>query len=143
ESIERYTKMQVQAVTFAGRYEVDTRKQYMEVIMGNKVNVSNSVVGVIGNQAQNVTVTQTWNKLERRIDLVQLANELRRLHETLEREATQPTQKLAVGAVAAAEQSAINKDGPKVLEYLKTAGKWAFDVAEKIGVDLAKEALKA
>jgi len=143
ESIERYTKMQVQAVTFAGRYEADTRKQYMEVVMGNKVNVSSSVVGVIGDQAQNVTVTQAWNNLERRIDLVQLADELRRLHEALEREATQPSQKLAVGAVAAAEQSAIDKDGPKVLEYLKAGGKWALNVAEKIGVDLAKEAIKA
>src|SRR5262249_20319795 len=108
-----------------------------------KVNVSSSVVGVIGDQAQNVTVTQAWNNLERRIDLVQLADELRRLHEALEREATQPSQKLAVGAVAAAEQSAIDKDGPKVLEYLKAGGKWALNVAEKIGVDLAKEAIKA
>jgi hypothetical protein len=143
EAIERYTRMQVEAVTFAGRYELDTRRQYVEVIMGNKVNVSNSVVGVIGDQAQNVTVTQAWNNVGQRIDLVRLADELRRLHEAMEREANQASQKLAVGAVAAAEQSAINKDGPKVLEYLKTGGKWALDVAEKIGLDLAKEALKA
>jgi hypothetical protein len=142
EAIERYTKMQVAAAELAGRYESDTRKQFTEVIMGNKINLSNSTVGVIGDHAQNVTVTQAWNNLSPNINLVELADQLRRLGEALGNEATQPSQKLAVGAIAAAEQSARDKDGPKVLEYLKTAGKWAFDVAEKIGVEVAKDAIK-
>jgi hypothetical protein len=142
EAIERYTKMQVAAAELAGRYESDTRKQFMEVIMGNKINLSNSTVGVIGDHAQNVTVTQAWNNFSSNINLVELADQLRRLGEALGNEAKEPSQKLAVGAIAAAEQSARDKDGPKVLEYLKTAGKWAFDVAEKIGVELAKDAIK-
>jgi hypothetical protein len=91
---------------------------------------------------QNVTVTQAWNNFSSNINLVELADQLRRLGEALGNEAKEPSQKLAVGAIAAAEQSARDKDGPKVLEYLKTAGKWAFDVAEKIGVELAKDAIK-
>ena len=142
-SIERYTKMQVQAGALAGNYEVETRRQFMEVIMGDQYNVSGQT-GAVGPQAHahDITFTQVWKQFEGRMDLTRLADELRRLRETMERDAAEPEQKLAAGAVAAAEQSARQKDGPKVIEYLKTAGKWAFSVAEKIGVDLAKEALK-
>lgn len=65
-----------------------------------------------------------------------------KLKVAMEAEARQPSERFAVGAIAAAEESAKQKDGPKVVEYLKSAGKWAFSIAEKIGVDLAKEALK-
>jgi hypothetical protein len=65
-------------------------------------------------------------QIENRIDFYRLAVELRQLHQTLEREGTEPAQKLAAGAVAAEEQSALQKDGPKALEYLKTAGTWAL-----------------
>jgi hypothetical protein len=142
EAIERYTDMLVKAGTSAGHYDMDTRKEYLEVIMGNKYSVSNSVVGVVGDHARNTTVTQTWNTFEKSVDYAQLANELRQLREALDREASEPDQKLAASAVAAAEQSAERRDGKKLLEYLTIAGKWAFSVAEKIGVEVAKDALK-
>ena len=63
---------------------------------------------------------------ENSVDLARLAEELGRLYEALERQATEPAQKFAAGAIAAAEQSARQKDGPKVLEYLKSGGKWAL-----------------
>jgi hypothetical protein len=59
----------------------------------------------------------------------------------LQGQATEPAQKFAAGAIAAAEQSARQNDGSKVIEYLKSAGKWALEVAEKIGVEVATGAL--
>jgi hypothetical protein len=143
DAIERYTKMQVQAGALAGQYETNTRRQFLEVIMGDKYDVSGQA-GAVGPHAHahDMTFTQVWNQLAAKLDLAQLANELQRLREALEREATEPAQKLAAGAVAAAEQSARQKDGPKVIEYLKTAGEWALKVSEKIGVALATAALK-
>ena len=57
EAIERYTKMQVAAAELAGRYESDTRKQFTEVIMGNKINLSNSTVGVIGDRTLGMSLS--------------------------------------------------------------------------------------
>jgi hypothetical protein len=141
--IERYTRMQVAAGALAGHYEVSTRQQFTEVIMGDKYDISGQA-GAVGPRAHahDLTFNQIWNQVQNKLDLTQLANELQKLHEVLEREATEPSQKLAAGAVAAARQSARQKDGPKALEYLKTAGTWALGVAEKIGVDVATEALK-
>jgi len=48
----------------------------------------------------------------------------------------------AIGVVADAEDAAAKGDGPAVLQYLKSAGKWTLGIAEKIGVALAVEALK-
>lgn len=143
DAIERYTKMLVEAGDLAGHYEANTRRQFMEVVMGDKYNVSGQT-GVVGPNAHahDLTFNQVWNQLENKLDFTQLAKELQLLHEALEREATEPAQKLAAGAVAAAEQSARQKDGPKVIEYLKTAGKLALGVAEKIGLDVAKDAVK-
>jgi hypothetical protein len=141
ESIERYVSMQVEAGALEGRYEANTRRQFTEVIMGDQYNVSGQT-GAVGRKAHahGMTFSQVWNQSN--IDLARLAEELGRLRLAMEREATEPSHKLASGAVAAAEQSAKENNGPKVLEYLKTAGRWALTVAEKIGTDLAKEALK-
>jgi hypothetical protein len=143
-AIDRYTKMQVEAGALAGHYETDTRRQFLEVIMGDKYDISGQA-GAVGrySHAQDMTFTQTWSRVESKLDLDQLAADLRQLRETLEREGNEPAQKLATGAVAAAEQSARQKDGPKALEYLKAAGAWALSVAEKIGVEVAAKALKA
>jgi hypothetical protein len=48
----------------------------------------------------------------------------------------------AIGAVADAEEAAAKGDGPAALGYLKSAGNWALDTAQKIGVGVAVEALK-
>jgi hypothetical protein len=143
EAIERYTKMQLEARFLAGHYESDTRRQFSEVIMGDQYNVSGQAGAVGPNaHAHDMTFTQVWNQLESKLSLADLAQELQQLREAMERSATQPVEKLATGAVAAAEESAKQKDGPKVVEYLKTAGKWALSMAEKVGLDLAQEALK-
>jgi hypothetical protein len=142
-AIERYTRMQVQAGALDGRYEANTRQQYVEVVMGDQYNVSGQA-GAVGPQAHahDMTLTQVWNQLENQLDLAKLADELHQLRQAMEREASEPGHKLAAGAVAAAEQSARQKEGPQALEYLKSAGKWALGVAEKIGVNVASAAIK-
>jgi hypothetical protein len=60
----------------------------------------------------------------------------------MRKEASDPEHDEALGAVASAEKAAKQGDGPKALEYLKAAGKWAMDVATKIGTALAVEAMK-
>jgi hypothetical protein len=40
------------------------------------------------------------------------------------------------------KQTARQKDGPKTIKHLKIAGTWVLGVAEKIGVEVAKKALK-
>ena len=46
------------------------------------------------------------------------------------------------GAIAAAEQAANAGDKQGVLRHLKNAGKWAADIASKIGVNVASELIK-
>src|SRR5262249_15021182 len=85
-AIERYTTMQVRAGALAGQYETNTRRQFVEVIMGDKYDVSGQA-GAIGPNASahDMTFTQIWNQLDAKLELAQLANELQRLREALER----------------------------------------------------------
>ena len=141
--IERYTRMQVEAGRLQGRYEDSTRQRIAEVVMGDKYEISGQA-GAVGRyaEAHHMSFTQQWDRMSGTTNLAELTQELRRLRETMEREATEPAHKLALGAVAAAEQSASRNNGPEVLQYLKAGGTWALNVAEKIGVALATSALK-
>ena len=85
----------------------------------------------------------TFQQIHAGIDLPKLAEELGRLRNAMKGETTGTReQDKAVGAVADAEEAAAKGDGPAVLQYLKSAGEWTLGIAEKIGVDLAVEALK-
>lgn len=142
-TIERYIRMQMLTGVLRGHYEAKTREQFVEVVMGDKYSVSGQA-GAVGPQAHahDMTFNQIWNQLEKTVDLAELAQELRQLREALQKEATAPDHKLAIGAVDAAEQSARQKDGPKTVQYLKPAGLWTLGIAEKIGVGLATQVLK-
>lgn len=142
--IERYVKTQIQAGSLAGKYEPGTRQLFIGAIMGDQYNVSGQA-GAVGREAHahDMTFTQVWNQLESKIDLAKLTEELTRLRQAMDAKAAEASDKLATGAVAAAEESARKKDGPKVIEYLKTAGKWALDVAKEIGVPVAEAAIKS
>jgi hypothetical protein len=144
EAIERYTQTLVRAGSLDGRYESGTRGIFTEVIMGDQYTNSGQA-GAFGPgaHAHDMTFQQIWGQMSDKVDLTALAGELAKLRLAMESEAKQPSEKFAVGAIAAAEESAKLKDGPKVMEYLKSAGKWAFSVAEKIGVGIAMDALKS
>lgn len=87
-------------------------------------------------------LTEIGSKIEKSGDLSQLAEELSKLRQAMKKEATAKEHDIAVSEIARAEEAAQNKDTTKVAEYLKSAGKWALDVATKIGVPLAIGALK-
>jgi hypothetical protein len=126
-----------------GRYSGETRDYIVqELVMGDKYTASQA--GAMGPQAHahHMTFNQVWNQASGSIDLDRLASELGALRAELKRLAAQPEQDMAVGAIAAAEQAASQKDGPRALEYLARAGQWALDIAGKIGVTVASEALK-
>jgi hypothetical protein len=64
------------------------------------------------------------------------------LRAELLKEAKEPEHYTTIGTIASAETAAEKGDGPKALECLKAAGKWTLDVASKIGVSVATEAIK-
>jgi hypothetical protein len=77
------------------------------------------------------------------VDLPKLAEELGRLGAAMKGETAGTREEdKAIGVVADAEDAAAKGDGSGALRYLKGAGKWALEVAEKVGVEVAVEALK-
>jgi hypothetical protein len=102
-------------------------------------------VGAMGPNAHahDMTLTQVQNELPASVDLPQLAMELSKLRQQMKAEAVEPEQDIAVSDVAKAERAAKAGDRSQVVENLKSAGKWALDVATKIGTTLAIEAIKS
>jgi hypothetical protein len=114
-----------------------------ETVMGDKFEFHGQAVGVGRNvNIGNINFNQVWDQSRSTIDLGKLADDLGRLREAMLKESTSPEHFAAVGAVASAEVEARKKQGPAALEYLSKAGKWALDVATKIGVPIVIEALK-
>ena len=95
-----------------------------------------------GAQADHMTFIQLWNQSGQSLDLPALATELTTLRQAMRKEAKEPFHDKAVVQVGEAQEAAQNHDGPRALQHLKNAGQWALDVATKVGVNLATEALK-
>jgi len=110
--------------------------------MNGDTNINQGQTAIVGRDghAHDMTFQQVWN--QRSIDLPPLAEELKRLRAAMKEADGKDDQDEAIGAVAAAEKAAIKGDGPTTLQHLKTAGKWALGIAEKIGVTVATEAIK-
>ena len=77
-----------------------------------------------------------------RIDMPTLAVQLGSLRTAMRQMVTEPEHHIAVGQISAAELAAQKGDMSSLERHLKSAGKWAFDVATKIGVSVASEAIK-
>ena len=85
---------------------------------------------------------QLWNEHgQGEIDLPALAGDLSRLRSSLRSEATEPEHDVALAEVAKAEVAAKAGDGPGALEHLRGSGKWALDVATRIGAAVAAAAI--
>jgi hypothetical protein len=112
-----------------------------EVTMGDKYEVHGQA-GAVGPHAHahDINFHQIWNQAG--LDLEKLGQELSRLRTAMLAEAGTAEHYAAIGAVASAEIEAQNGDGPRVLQLLSKAGKWALDTASKIGADLIVAALK-
>ena len=114
-----------------------------KVIMGDE-NINNGQTGVVGRNAhaENMNFSQTVNLIEEKIDLSQLAEELAKIRNEMKKTANGLEQEVAIGAIAAAEQEAKNNNRQKVMENLKTGGKWALGIAKEIGVSVATLAIQ-
>ena len=110
---------------------------------GDKYEISGQA-GAVGRyaHAHDININQLV-KIVSEIDLPKLADELSKLRREMGNTADTPEHHLSTGEIAAAEIAAKNAKGPQALEHLKKAGKWAFEVAEKIGTPLASSALKS
>jgi hypothetical protein len=130
------------------KYEIHAREVYMEG--SSKFHNENSTIGVQGDNATVHNLTQVsqsggelyanWSQAGGKLD--ELAQELGKLKAQLKTDAEDAEQFEAAASVAKAEDAAKKNDGPKVFEYLKTAGTWALETATKIGSTVAVEALK-
>lgn len=126
-------------------YELEAKYKHLhpEVKMGDVYNVSGQV-GAVGphSTAKDINFSQVWNNSSNQLNLEILAEELAELRKHLRELAKEPEHDISVAAIAEAEVAAKSSDGPKTLEYLARAGKWALEAATKIGVSVTTEALK-
>ncbi len=100
--------------------------------------------GAIGPNAQahDMAFNQVWTELEATTDIPKLAMELFQLRQEKRKIAIEPEHDIAVSEIAKAEQAAKAGNGSKTVAHLESAGKWALDIATKIGTSLAVEAIK-
>lgn len=112
-----------------------------EVYMGNKYNITGGNQGAVGDNAQASGFIQV-SEPQTLVDLGKLAAELETLRQAAKQEASEADHDIAVGEIASAEEAAKKGDMNSVKHHLAKAGSWAFDVATKIGVALAVEAIK-
>jgi hypothetical protein len=111
--------------------------------MGDQYNFDNSQAGAVGrNSSASGNTFNQQNNLPADLDFAQLAEELTRLKAALKNEAEKPEEFTAIAEVAKAEEAAKDKDGNKITKHLKSAGKFALDTAQKIGVSLAAEVIQ-
>ena len=111
--------------------------------MRDQINQGKGVI-VTGNNAHvhDIDFSEVWNQQGHELNLPELVNQLAVLREAMVAEAKQSGHYAAVAEVASAEEEAKKGNGPKVLEYLSKAGQWALDIASKIAVPIASEAIK-
>lgn len=114
-----------------------------EISMGDQYNVTGQI-GAIGPnaKAENNTFNQVIQQAASNLDLPALAAELATLRKSMRDQATEIEHDQAVVSIGAAESSAKKQDAAGALEHLKSAGKWAFDVATKIGTIVAAKAIQ-
>jgi hypothetical protein len=93
-------------------------------------------------KAENMNFIQVLRDSIGESSLGDLATDLERLRTAMLTESKTPEQDASVAAVAQAEDAAKKGNAQGVLSYLKTAGKWAGDVATKIGSAIAQKAIE-
>lgn len=118
--------------------------QINELIMGDKNVFKNSQIGAVGSNAtsSNNSFQQINYNVPADLDFDKLHGQLGQLKENLASKAKSPEEFKAIGEVAEAELASKEKDGNKVVKHLKDAGKWVFDTAKDIGVDVVTELIK-
>lgn len=117
--------------------ETDSSFETQVIVNGGNVQVSTGVS--MGDFIQNNnTDVDFW----RSVNFNDLEKELSSLHQAMKKQAKTDEHDIALGEIAKAKKAAKERKREKILQALQSAGKWAFDVATKIGTTLAAEALK-
>ena len=112
---------------------------------GDTFNFHNSQIGAVGPNAHahDNTFNQLVNQINQSIDLSALAKELSELRQAIkDKQDSSPQADIALVKVAEAEIAAIEKDTTKVIEHLKSAGKWTMEFAKELGKDVVVAAIK-
>lgn len=112
------------------------------VLVGDEYTVGQA--GAVGphSSAHDMSFTQVWNQAAGDINLPALKGELTSLRAAMKEKSTEPEHDIAVAEVATAEVAASKGDGPKVMEHLARAGRWALSIATAIGTTVAAAAIK-
>ena len=93
-------------------------------------------------KSSNSSFVQVPPKLPDGTDLATLADELKTLLEVMRKDARETPDFQCLANISGAQEAASKGDSSITFDYLKAAGKWAFDVATKIGVGVAVNAIK-
>jgi len=114
-----------------------------EITMGDQYSVTGQV-GAIGPnaKAENNVFNQAWQQAASDIDMKALASELAALRTSMLQRSTEYEHDLAVASIVAAERAVKAQKGAEAIGFLKSAGKWAFDVATTIGASVAAQAIQ-
>ena len=114
-----------------------------EISMSDQYSVTGQV-GAFGPnaKAENNTFNQVMQQAASNLDLPALTVELAALRNSMRNQATEVEHDQAVASIGAAENAAKRQDGVGALEHLKSAGKWALEVATKIGAPVAAKAIQ-
>ena len=109
--------------------------------MRDNYNINKSQVGAVGPKAKSVKnkFQQNNYSVPEKLDYDSLSNELARLKEALVTKANSAEDYQAIAEVAEAETASNKKDGSKVVQHLLTGGKWVFNTAKDIGVEVVAE----
>jgi hypothetical protein len=106
-----------------------------------------SAVGNVAAGSTNVTQTASiapvGQQLNMNVDMTKLSEELKLLRSHLTKEASEPEHYQALGEIASAEKAIADKDQPKMIQHLKSAGTWALNATTAIGTTLAAEVIKS
>jgi hypothetical protein len=110
--------------------------QHLENISQSVIITGSKVEGSVSNQITHI------HDVAGKIDLKQLAEELALLKAALKDKAQDTEHFVEMAEVAQAEKAAKANDRQGLLQHLKNVSAWTLDVATKIAVPLAVEALK-
>jgi hypothetical protein len=128
-------------VNMRDQYNIDHIEKVIN--MRDQINQGKGIIVTGGNaHIHDIDFSEVWNQQGNNINLVELANQLTVLREAMVAEAKQAGHYTAVAEVASAEEEAKKGNGPEVLKYLSKAGQWALEIASKIAVPIASEAIK-
>jgi hypothetical protein len=127
-----------------GIAKIDLIINKSEINIGDKIKIEKSQIGAVGSnsQAMHNTFNQQINDLPENYDYERLSEQLLLLRNKLALDANSLEHYKALGEIANAEEASQKKDGKGVIKHVMTAGKWVFDKAQEIGVDIVTELIK-